>query len=360
MKVNNMLSAYKKLTDFNKTYKNTKRIYQDMQEVYFKYKFKDGVFCPSSEIYTIAPIFLMERERRGMGNKVVSHTDERQLSLLTYFWGLHVFGTWRNTLGVYRVDPDIFEDIIRSPIPEATPSNIFKRLPDWCVYFDMPKEAVTFRTEGNKSVVCDGFWAVLDYDYDANDNHQLVLNIILNVQGKTDTIYDTYQPIRLLIDDGLTVEEAYEKLFIRDFIHNNKKDNERAKKDMQTTKRLLMSLLSMLLWLCVEEPDISNIKGEPISREDIKKTGVAINKKSGRFVPPSTPVVRELGKRLGGEVRQYRDWVAKGKPEGEKSFAYKVKPHIRRGHFHGYWKGSGQNKQFEVKWRYATFVNFST
>lgn len=28
--------------------------------------------------------------------------------------------------------------------------------------------------------------------------------------------------------------------------------------------------------------------------------------------------------------------------------------------FHGYWKGSGQNKQFEVKWRYATFVNFST
>lgn len=68
MKVNNMLSAYKKLTDFNKTYKNTKRIYQDMQEVYFKHKFKDGVFCPSSEIYTIAPIFLMERERRGMGN----------------------------------------------------------------------------------------------------------------------------------------------------------------------------------------------------------------------------------------------------------------------------------------------------
>lgn len=360
-----MLSAYEKLISFNKTYKNTKRIYQDMQEVYFKYKFKDGVFCPSSEIYTIAPIFLMERERRGMGNKVVSHTDERQLSLLTYFWGLHVFGTWRNTLGVYRVDPDIFEDIIRSPIPEATPSSIFKRLPDWCVYFEMPKDAMRFKVanfglEIDKSIVCDGFWAVLDYDYDVNDNHQLVLNIILNVQGKTDTICDTYQPIRILIDNDMTVQEAFESLYIRDFIHDNTANSKRVKENMCDTKELLMRLLSLLLWLCVEEPDISNIKGEPISREDIKKTGVAINKKSGRFVPPSTPVVRELGKRLGGEVRQYRDWVAKGKPEGEKSFAYKVKPHIRRGHFHGYWKGSGQNKQFEVKWRYATFVNFST
>lgn len=360
-----MQLAYQKMLDFNKNFKDTKRVYQEMQTLYLHYKFKDGVFCPSSELYPIAPIFLVERERGGLGNKIVNHMDERQISLLTYFWGLHTFGTWRNTLGVYRLDADIFKDVVRSPIPSDTPSTIFQRLPEWCVYMDMPKDTVSIVSEHNSSCSCDGFWALLDYDIAPDtEKRRLVLNIVLNPSNKTHTVYDAYQPMRILIEDGLTVSEAFEQLFIQDFSHDDMRHAIQAKKDMGNTRKLLMSLLSALLWLCAEEPDISNIQGEPLSREDIKKMGYQVNKKTGRFVPPSTPVIRELGKRLGGEIRVFKQKISDDKDDisggdESKKITRRVRPHIRSGHFHGYWKGSGQNKVFDVKWLPAIFVNSS-
>lgn len=354
-----MQAAYQKMLDFNKHFKDTKRIYQAMQGVYLDHKFTDGIFCPSTEIYTLAPIFLMERERGGMGNKIVNHKDERQISLLKYFWGLHTFGTWRNTLGVYRLDPDIFKEVVKSSIPADTPSVIFKRLPEWCVYVDMPKDAISVQSANGKKTSIDGFWALLDYDLEEHtDRHRLVLNIVLNTSEPSNTIYDTYQPIRILLDDSLTVSEAFEFLFFDDFSHKDVRHAIQAKKDMQDTKILLMNLLSVLLWLCAEEPDISNIKGEPLSREDIKKIGYQVNKKTGRFVPPSMPVVRELGKRLGGEIRTFKK-IINDEDKEQSQLVRRVRPHIRRGHFHGFWKGKGQDKHFDVKWLPATFVNSS-
>lgn len=355
-----MQIAYAKMLNFNKHYKDTKRIYQAMQAVYLNYKFSDGVFCPSTELYPIAPIFLVELERGGLGNKIVNHMDERQISLLTYFWGLHVFGTWRNTLGIYRLDPDIFKDVIKSSIPNDTPSTIFKRLPDWCVYMDIPKDTVNIVTERSSDVFCDGFWALLDYDIaEHTEERILVLNIVLNPSSKTNTVYDTYQPIRILLDDNLTVLDAFKQLFIRDFSHENSSHAAQAKRDMEHTQKLLMSLLSALLWLCAEEPDISNIKGEPLSRDDIKKNAYQINKKTGRFVPPSTPVIRELGKRLGGEIRDFKQKNLDDDNKEPSTLVRRVRPHIRSGHFHGFWSGTAQNKTYDVKWLPAIFINSS-
>lgn len=352
-----IVSPYQKMIDFNNHFKDTKRVYRAMQDHYIATNNGSPVFCPSVTLYNLSPVFLMERERGGWGNKLVDSKDDRQISLLTYFWGMFLFGTWRNTLGIYRLDEDVFADVISSPIPLDTPSMIFKRLPDWSVYMEIPNDTVMMNLTGTTTFV-DGFWAQLDYDYAIDQkNPRLVLSIFLDLRGKSNSIYDTRQPIRLLLDKDMTVSDAFETIFKEN--HGDFKDNhaDAARFIMITTKNLLMNLLSMLLWLCAEEPDISNMKGEPVSRDDIKKSGNQINKKTGRFVPPSTPIIRLLGSRLGGEVRDYKQWVRKGKTEGAGRLTYKVRPHIRRGHFHGYWKGTGQDKQFEVKWRYACFVN---
>lgn len=354
-----MQSAYQKMISFNKSHDDTKRIYQGMQETYLYHKFKDGVFCPSSEIYTIAPSFMVELARGTMSKTVVSHLDKRQLALLQYFWGLHLFGTWRNTLGLYRFDPDVLKDVIKSSIPSDTPSVIFERLPDWCVYIELPEGMVSKTLANGRNIDCDGFWALLDYDFEkVTQNQRLVLNVVLDVTNETQTIYDTLQPIRILLDEKLTVYEAYEQLFDADFSMPNQRSNMMVLIERQKTRELLMTLLSTLLWLCAEEPDISNIKGEPLSREDIKKSGLQVNKKTGRFVPPSMPVVRELGKRLGGEIRYYKQQI-EADDKQPSTIVRRVRPHIRRGHFHGFWKGSGQNKQFDVRWLPATFVNSS-
>lgn len=68
------------------------------------------------------------------------------------------------------------------------------------------------------------------------------------------------------------------------------------------TKRPCFHFLPILLWLCVEDPDITNMKDERIEREQLFKPKYTIHKKTGVFVPPSQPIVFNLGKRLGSEI----------------------------------------------------------
>lgn len=94
--------------------------------------------------------------------------------------------------------------------------------------------------------------------------------------------------------------------------------------------------MPILLWLCVEDPDISDIKDRRIERDELFKPKYTIHKKTGAFVPPNNPTVFNLGKRLGAEIRQYEEQLQssdRDSPKGTK------RPHIRKGHLHGYWVG---------------------
>lgn len=104
----------------------------------------------------------------------------------------------------------------------------------------------------------------------------------------------------------------------------------------------MSSILSLLLWLCSEEPDISNIRGEPVSPENPVSRKV---RKITRIYPAAGPTVLTVAARLGGEIRQSRDQVDY---ESGKTIR---KAHIRKAHWHGFWSGprAGERK-FSVKW----------
>ena len=42
---------------------------------------------------------------------------------------------------------------------------------------------------------------------------------------------------------------------------------------------------------------------------------------------------------------------------GDSRISSRKRPHIRRGHWHGVWSGTGQNKEFKIYWQPAIFVN---
>lgn len=348
---------YEKMLDFTRQNQDAKRIFKTMQKQYLdpSYHKNSGVFSPSGSLYAIAPIFAIEAQRGDLGRVTVDEMSDYQLDLLSYFWGLHVFGTWRNTLGIYQLDSDVLEDVIQSPIPDETPSNIFKRLPEWCVYFELPNERIKL-TSPNDVVYCTGFWALLDYAISPIDgSSQLVLNIVLNVTGTTKSTYNAYQPLRIVISDGLTVAQAYDALFENE-VEAYGDDAQYILKHKDESKKLLLTLLSVLLWVCAEEPDITNIKGEPVKKTVINKSNIQLNKKTGSFIAPSQPNIRVLGKRLGGEIRLFKELVeADGKSSNVNRKS--VRPHIRRGHYHGYWAGKGQNKHFKLRWQPTLFVN---
>lgn len=79
----------------------------------------------------------------------------------------------------------------------------------------------------------------------------------------------------------------------------------------------------------------------------------AADKKTGVFIPPNRPIIYNIGKRLGGEIRTFNDKIA----ATDSRISNRKRPHIRRGHWHGVWSGTGQNKEFKIYWQPAIFVN---
>ena len=67
---------------------------------------------------------------------------------------------------------------------------------------------------------------------------------------------------------------------------------------------------------------------------------------------PTAPTFIQIGKRLGGKIRSYNERIG----QSDSRVSNRKRPHIRRGHWHGYWHGTGQDKEFKIKWQPAIFV----
>ena len=196
------MNAFDKITAFNKANPEAKEVYRKMQQWQVLNKPENGVFFPSSQLYPMS-IKLMQAVASGLINKR-SYADftEQDMQTLQLFWGLHLFGAWRNTLGIYRIDKDILSDIVKSTIPNDTPSSIFSRLPEWCVYVELPHDYdVNITTDAYNSRLL-GFWALFDYQ-NVSSKPRLALNLVPNLKQMVNATFDQYQQIQLFIDDNL-------------------------------------------------------------------------------------------------------------------------------------------------------------
>lgn len=312
--------AYQKMLDFNKAFgtDHAKAVYQAMQNAHLQSRQKQ-VFYP---LQAILQTILSQYPTLDFKKQLINAN------------ALHLFGAWRNTLSIYKLDENIIKETLKSPIPIDTPTNIFKNLPEWAVYIDL--------SANTDPDIIQGFWAV--FDEIILDDKYLSLNIIFD---NSEMI-----PLNFLIDDEMTVEQSVIKISQLTFDDSDDIFEVNAENAQKTT--LLRQALSCLLWLCVQEPDLVH-RGEPVGREHLTRQKYGINKKTGAFVPPNQPHFYEIGARLGGELRKYEMII------GDKKHikSSQKRPHIRRGHWHGYWHGTGQAKEFKVKWQPAIFVNAS-
>ena len=93
-----------------------------------------------------------------------------------------------------------------------------------------------------------------------------MLNLVPNLEQSTNSTFDQYQPIQLFIDDNLTVEQSINDWYQQ--VYNSSMDGITANIASNLDLKFAKTLLSILLFLCAEEPDISNIVGEPINKEN--------------------------------------------------------------------------------------------
>lgn len=246
-----------------------------------------------------------------------------------------MLGTWRMTQSIYRFDPDVYPALLNSPIPDALPAETFLRLPHWCVYIETP-DLPDILYEGIAPAKIEGVWVLLDYY--GQFKKEMCLGIFAHCPSLSLTDYVGTPLVLLPLREGWDIQEAL------DFAYGTLGtfDGILARKAALAARPLVSSILSLLLWLCSEEPDISNVRGEPVSPENPVSRKV---RKITRIYPAAGPTVLTVAARLGGEIRQSRDQVDY---ESGKTIR---KAHIRKAHWHGFWSGprTGERK-FSVKW----------
>ena len=96
------------MTAFNKANPEAKEVYRKMQQWQVLNKPENGVFCPMYEVVRFSPSVYQQYCMVGTNNLA-----DLRYATHKYMSDLHVFGAWRNSLGIYVIDKDIIQDIVK-------------------------------------------------------------------------------------------------------------------------------------------------------------------------------------------------------------------------------------------------------
>lgn len=238
---------------------------------------------------------------------------------------LAALGTWRYSQGVYQIDADLRAALNDTLIVGGIPVEVLYRLPEWCLYIETPG----FDWMGSPLF---GYWSHLEFDINTGRSE---LRLLLDTE-------DALIPVPVHIGPW-TVTEAIDRA-TSEAVKQSVAAGVRFDRDMgqvQKTSSNINPLISLLLYICSEAPEIDDDRqpGTSPSRAQPVKT-----KRGWRLFPVEKPRIWTVGRQVGEQLRQ-------AAPDAAGDTGRSVRPHLRRGHWHGYWTGprEGQRK-FIYKW----------
>lgn len=231
---------------------------------------------------------------------------------------------WRYTQGVYCFEPEVYIEIASTAVDKEIPVDVLYRLPEWGVYVELQD------VEGYY-----GFFAHLDFEVNTKrpelhlllDSKEGLAPVILHLGdwGITEAINKSL--------DGFCSNTPWMRL-IRDEVAG-------------WQSQIAHKCLSLLLYICSEEPDIERVEGNLPTYAKPEKV-----KKGYKFFAPKKPKIWNVGKKIAHAVSSTSfDW--KGGTHAN------PKAHIRRAHWHGYWTGqrNSVDRKFIYKWIPTMIVN---
>lgn len=296
----------------------------------------DWCFVPLAGAYSIVMENVDEEE-------ILQNVNDITLTLFKDIAAIGALAGWRVTQSVYRFDPDIYEEIINTPINGNIPHEVLFNLPEWCLYIETPNMVFL-----DRNIL--GFFVHLEYDVNKNRNE---LRLLLDVSSE-DNFPELLSVIIHLGDFSL--KESINKVFeeIKPVIKKIESEDLEILEQTETLSMLASSLepfISLVLYICSLNSDIGDVNNKPYKPKPVK------TKKGLRYFPPEKISLWEVGIRVGSALRkgksekQYSNTTFTGK-------GARKKPHIRRGHWHSFWLGprDGERKLI-LKWIPPILVN---
>lgn len=242
---------------------------------------------------------------------------------------------WRQTKGIYQFHPDLLDALWDTPVTGDLPTQVLKRLPEWCVYIPLEREL-------SKTETLHGAWAHLEWD--AND-HSEELRLLLDINNELLPI-----PIDLVgtLREGIDSVTTEALMRTNSVMHTG--DLEQATSGIAA---LAEPIISLLLYLCSEEPELDG-EGQPGNPRPKKVKG------GTRTFPVPGPRLWNVGSRIGAKLKTAHERITSDREE-EPGGRARPRPHLRRAHWAIRWTGPRTQEQTPVlRWIQPTLVAADT
>ncbi len=272
------------------------------------------------------------------GDPTITRDDVHRFSLPPGI--LAGLAAWRATRGVYRFAPEVYEALITTPV-DTLPPDVLYALPEWCVYIETP------------NAPCSGFFAYLESD--ANDG-RAELRLILDCEAGLQEIV-IHLTGCATIREGI-VASADENILQLTLLRGDQRESIDAALDARNASeamaRALSPLISLVLYLCSEAPDIADAggkRGVPTRTSPLTKTKAA---PQGRFFQADRETVWETAFSLARQMRTAQ------RASYSTDNLSAVTPHIRRAHWHSFWTGPKSEpakRRVKLRWLHPILVN---
>lgn len=237
---------------------------------------------------------------------------------------LAAIGAWRYTQGIYRFDPEVYNAIRDTNLTGNIPAEVLYRLPEWCVYIKTPGLSwATYQLHG--------FWVHLEWDANT-ERHEL--RFLMDTE-------ESLIPFPLHLGPW-PLEEAVSRSLNEAALQAKTHGMGAMLRDADSDRLMAEQfhpLISLVLYLCSDSPDISATDRKSPTRPEPKRT-----KKGWRLFPPDKPTVWRVGEETGAEIREAKERASLG------ASGRSPRTHLRRAHWHGYWTGTGEQKRFRYNW----------
>lgn len=238
---------------------------------------------------------------------------------------------WRYSRSVYRFDPDVYRELIETPFSGELPGEVLLRMSEWSIFVEMQDEAVS------------GFFASLEYVSEG----KVELRFVFCAGDRLIPFY-----INL---SAATIEKSFEESLMEYEKVAGGSDKVKAEyaKLLGEDLSLLKKALSLVLYVCSNEAEMRD-RDAPDWEPSFPRPKVT--KGEERLFPADRNRVVDVGRELGAMLREGAAKSDPGAPTGRS-----VRPHLRRGHWHGFWKGTRKEnrdqQKFFLKWLPPIFVH---
>ena len=237
---------------------------------------------------------------------------------------------WRPTQGIYRFARNLLDELWQTPVTGDLPAELLHRLPEWCVYIELGLTT--------SIGLLHGAWARIGFDAETREEE---LDVLLDVENM-----GAPPIIRLPLVGTLQESLDVTRRDLQALRRGNPVNLMVAEMKHAEMRKLAEPVVSVILYLCSANAEIvSNGRTHPRTRPAVRR----LRNGDVRTSAAIEPTIWATGTRLGAALQRSQQY-ANADVSGDGVSG--VTPHIRRAHWHAYWRGAidSPERRRELRW----------